>query len=83
VEENVYVAEPPESAKEEVAVVPSIVIVRVPVGMVVLELEADVTLMVMTSLAPEAGVVVAADSAVVVATGAGPTITVSVPVEAA
>ena len=78
-----YVAEPPESAGGGVTVAPSTVIVRLPVGVAVLELEADATLIVTTSLAPEAGVVVAAESTVVVATGAGPTVTMRVPVEGA
>lgn len=65
-------AEPPDRAKEEVSVVPSTTMVKVPVGVAVLDLEADATLMVMTSLAPDPGVVVAADGVVVVATSEEP-----------
>ena len=46
---------------------PSTVMVKVPVGVVVTELDSGATVMVMTSLAPEDGVVVAAESVVVVA----------------
>lgn len=48
-----------------VTVLPSTRSVRVPVGAVVLEEEPEATVMVMLSLAPEVGVVVAADSVVV------------------
>ncbi len=72
VEENVYVAEPFDRASEEVSLVPSTTMVKVPVGVAVFELEADATLMVMSSLALEAGVVVAAESVVVVATSEDP-----------
>jgi hypothetical protein len=81
VDENVYVAEPPESARAEFTVAPSTAMDKLPVGVAVVELEADATLIVMTSLAPEAGVVVAADSAVVVATGAEATVSVTLPLE--
>jgi len=67
VEEKVYVALPLESAREDVSVVPSTAIVRVPVGVVVTELDSEATVIVMTSLAPEEGVLLAADSEVVVA----------------
>ena len=67
VEEKVYVAEPPARARDDVSVVPSTVTVRVPVGAVVMELDSGATVMVMTSLAPEEGVLLAADSDVVVA----------------
>ena len=83
VEEKVYVAEPADRAREEVTLAPSTAIVKVPMGVVVLELEAEATLMVMVSLAPGAGVVVAADSVVDVASGAGLTVNVREPVEAA
>ena len=66
VDENVYWAEPPERAREDEAVVPSTVMLRVPVGVAVTVVELDVIWMVMTSFAPEAGVDVAADSVVVV-----------------
>ena len=39
--------------------------VKVPVGVVVTELDADATVMVMVSFSPEAGVVVAAERVVV------------------
>lgn len=58
-------AEPPESATEEVAAPLSTEIVTVPVGVTDVEVEAEYTLIVMTSLAPTAGVVVAAESDVV------------------
>lgn len=67
VEEKVYVALPLESAREDVSVVPSTAIVRVPVGVVVMELDSGATVIAMTSLAPEEGVLLAADSEVVVA----------------
>jgi hypothetical protein len=82
-DENPYVAEPPARAREEVTVVPSTAMDRVPVGVVVLELEADATLMLIASVAPEAGVVVAAESAVVVASAVVPTVNVRLPVEVA
>ena len=67
VEENVYVAEPLDSARDDVSVAPSTVTVRVPVGVVVMELDSGVTVMVIMSLAPEEGVLLAATSDVVVA----------------
>lgn len=48
--------------------VPSTATAKVPVGVVVLELEAKLTLMVMVSFAPAAGEVVCAESVVVEAT---------------
>ena len=48
------------SARSELTVVSSTKTVRVPVGMVVTELDADATRMVMASLSPVEGVVVAA-----------------------
>ena len=48
----------------EVSVVPSTSIVSVPVGVVVVELDPDLTEMVIVSLAPEAGDAVAAVSVV-------------------
>jgi hypothetical protein len=65
VDENVYVADPDESASDEFTVVPSTTIASVPVGVVVTALDADATLMVIVSLAPELGEVVAAESVVV------------------
>ena len=47
--------------------VPSTAIVRVPVGVVLMELDSGATVIAMTSLAPEEGVLLAADSEVVVA----------------
>lgn len=67
VEEKVYVAVPPESARDDVSVVPSTVTVRVPDGVVVMELDSGATVMVITSPAPEEGVLLAAESVVVVA----------------
>jgi len=67
VEEKVYVADPPESARDDVSVVPSTVTVRVPVGIVVTELDSEATVMVITSLAPEEGVLLSAVREVVVA----------------
>ena len=81
VEENVYVAVPFDRASEEVTVARSTAMVKVPVGVAVLELEADVTLMVIASFVPEPGVVVAAVSAVLEATSAGLTVKITVPLE--
>ena len=83
VEEKVYVADPAVRARDVFTVVPSTAIVKVPVGLVVLELEAEATFIVMASVPPEAGVLVAADSVVVVATGVEPTVNVRAPVEGA
>ena len=58
-------ADPPDNASEELAVLPSTETDTVPVGMAETELEAAPTLMVTTSLAPDEGVVVAAESVVV------------------
>ncbi len=62
-----YVAAPPDNAREDVSVVPSTATVKVPVGVAVIELDSEATVMVTRSLAPEAGVPLAADSDVVVA----------------
>lgn len=59
-------AEPFESARDEVSVAPSTTTVRVPVGVEVMELDFGATVMVIVSFAPEAGVPVAAESEVVV-----------------
>ena len=67
VEEKVYVAEPLDSARDDVSVLPSTVTVRVPVGVAVTELDSGATVMVMTSLAPEEGVPLAAEREVAVA----------------
>jgi len=71
VEEKVYVAEPLTRASEEVSVVPSTTTVTVPVGAEVLELDAGATVMVMMSLPPDAGEVVAGESVVVVVASVG------------
>ena len=62
-----------------VCIVPSTVIVTLPVGVAMLELDPDATVMVTTSLVPTAGVVVAAESAVVEATTV--TVTLSEPLD--
>ena len=67
VEENVYVAAPLDSASIDVSVVPSTVTVRVPVGVVVMELDSGATVIVITSLAPEDGVLLAAEREVALA----------------
>ena len=61
VEENVYIAVPFKSTSEELTVVSSTVSDRVPVGIVFTELDSEPTVMLMTSLAPDAGMVVAAE----------------------
>lgn len=66
-DEKVYVAEPLDNASEELCVVPSAVTVRVPVGVVVIELDSGETVIVIVSLAPDDGVLLAADRDVVVA----------------
>ena len=71
VEEKVYVADPFVSVRDGVCVVPSTAIVSVPVGVVVLEVDAEATVMLMASLAPTAGVLVAAESVVFEGTGGG------------
>jgi len=58
-------ADPLDSSREEVSVVPSTTMVSNPVGVVVIELEPGATVMVMTSLASEAGALLAAESVVV------------------
>ena len=63
-------AEPFSSANDVVCVAPSTMMVNVPVGVAVLELDPDATVMVMRSLAPGAGVIVAAESVVFDTTGA-------------
>jgi hypothetical protein len=68
VEVNVNAAAPLTSASVDVCVAPSTATVSVPVGVTVLALEADATIIVITSLAPEAGVNVAADKLVVLVT---------------
>jgi hypothetical protein len=55
------VAEPLDKAREEVSVVPSTRMVKVPVGVVVTELEPEATVIVMVSAAPDAGIVVVAE----------------------
>ncbi len=67
-EVNVNAAAPFANASVDVCVVPSTATVSVPVGVTVLALEADATIIVITSLAPDAGVNVAADKVVVLAT---------------
>ena len=69
VEEKLYVAEPLISPSDGVCVVPSTATVSVPVGVIVLEDDAEATVIVMTSFAPGAGVVVAAESVVFDVTG--------------
>jgi hypothetical protein len=73
VEEKVYVAVPLDSASEEVSVVPSTSTVKVPVGVVAMELELEpATVIVIASLAPEAGAALAAVSVVVEAASDDP-----------
>ena len=79
VDENGYVAEPFASVRAGVCGAPSTVIVRLPVGVAVLEPDPDATVMVTTSLVPTAGVVVAAESTVVEATTV--TVTLSEPLD--
>ena len=52
-------------ARAEVCVFPSTAMVRVPVGVVVTELDADATVIVIVSCSPSEGVVVAAERVVV------------------
>jgi hypothetical protein len=76
------VAVPPTSASDEVCVVPSTAIVNVPVGVAVLEADPEATVIVIASLAPDAGVVVAAETVVFEATGtAAATVTMTEPLE--
>lgn len=65
---NVNVAAPFTSASVDVCVAPSTATVSVPVGVTVLALEPDATIIVITSLAPAAGVNVAADKLVALVT---------------
>jgi hypothetical protein len=69
-DEKVYVADPLASARDDVSVAPSTTMVKVPVGTTVLELEPEATVIVIRSLAPGAGVIVAAESVVFDTTGA-------------
>jgi hypothetical protein len=73
VEEKLWVAEPFISASVEVCTVPSTTMVSVPVGVTVLEADAEATVMVIRSFAPGAGEVVAAESVVFETTGGGRT----------
>ncbi len=59
-------AEPFERARDEVSVVPSTTMVSAPVGVDAMELDSGATVMVMVSVAPLAGVLVAAVTDVVV-----------------
>ena len=68
-EEKLYVADPFTKASGEACGLPSTVSETVPVAVVVLEGAAEATEIVMTSLAPGAGVVVAATSVVFEDTG--------------
>jgi len=79
-EENVYVADPFTRVSAGLCTAPSTVIVTVPVGANVVELDPDATVMLMVSVAPAAGVVVAAESDVFEATAV--TLIVTEPVEA-
>ena len=54
-------AEPLDKAREEVSVVPSTTMVKVPVGVVVAALEPEATVIVTVSAAPDAGEVVVAE----------------------
>jgi len=63
-EENVYAADPFTKVSVGVCAVPSTVIVTAPDGVAVLEADPEVTVMVMASPAPGAGVKVAATSVV-------------------
>lgn len=64
VEENAYVAMPLASVTGEPCTAPSTVMVTVPVGIAVIKLEPETTTIVMASLAPTAGALVPAESAV-------------------
>ena len=79
-EENVYVADPFTKVSAGVCIVPSTVIVTLPVGVAMLELDPEATVMVIASFAPAFGVVAAAESVVLEATAV--TLTVTEPVEA-
>ena len=77
-------AEPFASVRGGDWVTPSTRIVTVPVGVAVLEADPEATVIAIASLAPEAGVLLAAESVVFDATGVGAvTLTVSEPLEAA
>ena len=67
-DEKVYIAEPFVSERAGLCVAPSTTIVNVPVGVVVLELDPDATVIVTASLAPAATVLVDADNVVFDAT---------------
>jgi len=54
-------AEPLDKAREEASGVPSTMMVKVPVGVVVTELEPEVTVIVIVSLAADVGKVVVAE----------------------
>jgi hypothetical protein len=60
----VYVADPFESAREGFSLVPSTARLSVPVGVVSSELDAEATVIVTVSFAPDAGEVVAAERVV-------------------
>ena len=64
-------ADPFVSVSGGVCCVPSTETVTVPVGVVVLEADPEATVMLMASLAPAAGVLLAAETVVFEATGAG------------
>jgi hypothetical protein len=72
-EENVYVADPLTKVSAGLCAVPSTVIVAVPVGVAVLELDPEATVMPMASPAPGAGVKVAATSVVLEVASVGDT----------
>ena len=77
-------AEPFASVSGGDWVTPSTVIVTVPVGVAVLEADPEATVMAMASLAPGAGVLLAAESVVFDATGGGAaTVTVNEPLDEA
>ncbi len=63
-DENVYVAEPFDNARVEVSVVPSTNTVSVPEGVLVTEVEPEVTVIVIASLEPADGDADAADKPV-------------------
>lgn len=83
VDEKLYVAEPLVSVSVD-AGVPSTETATVPVGVVVLDVEPEATVIEIASVAPEAGVVLAAISVVLEVTSVTlTTVTVTEPVEAA
>ncbi len=71
VEETKVNAAEPFDKVSGASVLPSTTTVTVPVGVAVMAPEADATVTVTASLAPEAGVLVAGESVVVVATEVG------------